>query len=153
MLCLLRCLTRDLDLQMVSVGPAFKGIKMIPPGPHFVYYSSSTRFCLLPKQAFSGNLNAWILNLFVFFFRPVEMETTSRQLLGSLFIPAHLRLVTNAISFILKLRLKKFNAMLFFTMISKVIVRKWDEQEERLVKLPEEEVCVHVDYIIINIIF
>jgi len=26
------------------VGPAFKGIKMIPPGTHFVYYSSSSRF-------------------------------------------------------------------------------------------------------------
>jgi hypothetical protein len=36
-------------------------------------------------------------------------------------------------------------------MISQVIVRKWDEQEERLVKLPEEEVGVHVDYIIIII--
>lgn len=67
LICLLRCLRRDLDLQMVSVGPAFKGIKMIPPGPHFVYYSSSTRFCLLSKQALCGNLNAWILNLFVFF--------------------------------------------------------------------------------------
>ncbi|MCH88909.1 protein AAR2-like, partial [Trifolium medium] len=30
--------------QMFFVGPAFKGIKikMIPPGTHFVYYSSST---------------------------------------------------------------------------------------------------------------
>lgn len=36
-------------------------------------------------------------------------------------------------------------------MISKVIVRRWDEQEERLVKLPEEEVGVHVDCIIIII--
>ncbi|KAJ0959807.1 hypothetical protein J5N97_000501 [Dioscorea zingiberensis] len=32
-----------IDTHMVSVGPAFKGIKMIPPGPHFLYYSSSTR--------------------------------------------------------------------------------------------------------------
>ncbi|GFY86740.1 AAR2 protein family [Actinidia rufa] len=32
-----------IDTQMFSVGPAFKGIKMIPPGPHFVYYSSSNR--------------------------------------------------------------------------------------------------------------
>lgn len=30
-------------LQMFTVGPAFKGIKMIPPGPHFVYYSSSSK--------------------------------------------------------------------------------------------------------------
>ncbi|KAM3693933.1 hypothetical protein ACB098_07G019600 [Castanea mollissima] len=28
---------------MFSVGPAFKGIKMIPPASHFLYYSSSTR--------------------------------------------------------------------------------------------------------------
>ena len=33
-----------IDTQMVSVGPSFKGIKMIPPGPHFVSYSSSTRY-------------------------------------------------------------------------------------------------------------
>ncbi|KAJ8761262.1 hypothetical protein K2173_001318 [Erythroxylum novogranatense] len=31
-----------LDTQVFTVGPAFMGIKMIPPGPHFVYYSSST---------------------------------------------------------------------------------------------------------------
>ena len=29
--------------QMFSVGPAFKGIKMIPPASHFLYYTSSTR--------------------------------------------------------------------------------------------------------------
>ncbi|KAJ0954436.1 putative A1 cistron-splicing factor, AAR2 [Helianthus annuus] len=52
-------------MQIFSVGPNFKGIKMIPPGPHFVYYSSSNRWA--------------------------------------------------------------------------VIVRKWDPQEERLVKVPEEE--------------
>nr|POE44670.1 protein aar2 like [Quercus suber] len=28
---------------MFSVGPAFKGIKMIPPASHFLYHSSSTR--------------------------------------------------------------------------------------------------------------
>nr|POE99563.1 protein aar2 like [Quercus suber] len=32
-----------IDTQMFSVGPAFKGIKMIPPASHFLYYSSSTR--------------------------------------------------------------------------------------------------------------
>ncbi|XP_038906837.1 protein AAR2 homolog isoform X2 [Benincasa hispida] len=32
-----------IDTQMFSVGPSFKGIKMIPPGPHFLYYSSSCR--------------------------------------------------------------------------------------------------------------
>lgn len=34
-------------LQMFSVGPAFRGLKMIPPGPHFVYYSSSNRSVFL----------------------------------------------------------------------------------------------------------
>ncbi|CAH2065700.1 unnamed protein product, partial [Thlaspi arvense] len=32
-----------IDTQMFTVGPVFKGIKMIPPGIHFVFYSSSTR--------------------------------------------------------------------------------------------------------------
>lgn len=32
-----------IDTQMFSVGPVFKGLKMIPPGVHFVYYSSSSR--------------------------------------------------------------------------------------------------------------
>ncbi|XP_073000009.1 uncharacterized protein [Typha latifolia] len=32
-----------IDTQMFSVGPNFKGIKMIPPGPHFVYYNSSNK--------------------------------------------------------------------------------------------------------------
>ncbi|KAI4320307.1 hypothetical protein MLD38_033803 [Melastoma candidum] len=32
-----------IDTQVFSVGPAFRGIKMIPPGPHFIYYSSSSR--------------------------------------------------------------------------------------------------------------
>ena len=27
--------------QMFSVGPAFKGIKMIPPTSHFLFYTSS----------------------------------------------------------------------------------------------------------------
>ena len=27
-----------------------------------------------------------------------------------------------------------------------VIVRKWDQQNERLVKLSEEEVCIHLKY-------
>ncbi|KAI4307626.1 hypothetical protein L6164_030794 [Bauhinia variegata] len=71
-----------IDTQMFSVGPAFKGIKMIPPGPHFVYYSSSSRD-------------------------------------GKEFSP-----ITG-----------------FFNDIgpSEVIVRKWDQQEEKLVKVSEEE--------------
>eukprot|EP00250_Pteridium_aquilinum_P001773 c11989_g1_i1 orf=83-1504(+) len=31
------------DLHMLSVGPLFKGLKMIPPGPHFIYYSPTCR--------------------------------------------------------------------------------------------------------------
>ncbi|PNT60535.1 hypothetical protein BRADI_5g01220v3 [Brachypodium distachyon] len=32
-----------IDTQVFSVGPKFKGIKMVPPGPHFVYYCSPSR--------------------------------------------------------------------------------------------------------------
>ncbi|KAK9054200.1 hypothetical protein SSX86_025278 [Deinandra increscens subsp. villosa] len=71
-----------IDTQMFSVGPNFKGIKMIPPGPHFIYYSSSNRG-------------------------------------GSEFSPM--------IGFFIDL------------IPSEVVVRKWDLQEERLVKVPEEE--------------
>ncbi|XP_023761568.1 uncharacterized protein LOC111909998 [Lactuca sativa] len=71
-----------IDTQMFSVGPNFKGIKMIPPGPHFIYYSSSNRG-------------------------------------GSEFSPM--------IGFFIDLN------------PSQVIVRKWDPQEERLVKISEEE--------------
>ncbi|KAL5214528.1 hypothetical protein ABZP36_003680 [Zizania latifolia] len=31
------------DTQVFSVGPKFKGIKMVPPGPHFLYYCSPNR--------------------------------------------------------------------------------------------------------------
>ncbi|KAJ9562097.1 hypothetical protein OSB04_007257, partial [Centaurea solstitialis] len=71
-----------IDTQMFSVGPNFKGIKMIPPGPHFIYYSSSNR-------------------------------------VGSEFSPM--------IGFFLDLN------------PSEVVTRKWDPQEERLVKVLEEE--------------
>ncbi|XP_065849709.1 uncharacterized protein [Euphorbia lathyris] len=71
-----------IDTQMFSVGPAFKGIKMVPPGPHFVYYSSSSR---------DGKEFSPVIGYFID---------------GGL---------------------------------SEVIVRKWDQQEERLVKVSEEE--------------
>nr|XP_043617046.1 protein AAR2 homolog [Erigeron canadensis] len=71
-----------IDTQMFSVGPKFKGIKMIPPGPHFIYYSSSNRG-------------------------------------GSEFSPM--------IGFFI------------FVNPSEVIIRKWDLQEERLVKVSAEE--------------
>ncbi|ONM18932.1 AAR2 protein family [Zea mays] len=32
-----------IDTQMFSVGPKFKGMKMVPPGAHFVYYCSPNR--------------------------------------------------------------------------------------------------------------
>ncbi|KAK7276275.1 hypothetical protein RIF29_17413 [Crotalaria pallida] len=70
------------DTQVFSVGPAFKGIKMIPPGTHFVYYSSSTR---------DGKEFSPIIGFFID--------------VGP----------------------------------SQVIVRKWDQQEERLVRVSEEE--------------
>ncbi|XP_071698277.1 uncharacterized protein [Rutidosis leptorrhynchoides] len=71
-----------IDTQMFSVGPNFKGIKMIPPGPHFVYYSSSNRVGneFSPMIGFFINLNP-----------------------------------------------------------SEVIVRKWDLQEEKLVKITDQE--------------
>ncbi|KAJ6684294.1 A1 CISTRON SPLICING FACTOR AAR2-RELATED [Salix viminalis] len=71
-----------IDTQMFTVGPAFKGIKMIPPGPHFVYYSSSSK---------DGKQFSPIVGFFV------------------------------------------------DAAPSEVIVRKWNQQEESLVKVPEEE--------------
>ena len=40
----LRLLPALVLLQVFSVGPKFKGMKMVPPGPHFVYYCSSSRY-------------------------------------------------------------------------------------------------------------
>ncbi|ONM18939.1 AAR2 protein family [Zea mays] len=71
-----------IDTQMFSVGPKFKGMKMVPPGAHFVYYCSPNRH---------GNEFAPTVGFFL----------TTHQ--------------------------------------SEVIVRKWDVQEERLIKLSEEE--------------
>lgn len=71
-----------IDTQVFSAGPVFKGIKMIPPGVHFVFYSSSNR---------DGTEYSPIIGFFI--------ETTP----------------------------------------SEVIVRKWNLQEERLVKVVEEE--------------
>nr|BCQ06483.1 FcAAR2 protein [Ficus carica] len=71
-----------IDTQVFTVGPAFKGVKMIPPGPHFVFYSSSSR---------DG---------------------------------------------------KEFSPIIgFFCHVgpSEITVRKWDQQEEKLVKVSEEE--------------
>jgi hypothetical protein len=51
---------------MLSAGPNFKGIKMIPPGPHFVYYSSSSRllyFVLFLSSTFL-NIHSFLLLLF-----------------------------------------------------------------------------------------
>uniref|UniRef100_A0A0E0KMF3 AAR2 splicing factor homolog n=1 Tax=Oryza punctata TaxID=4537 RepID=A0A0E0KMF3_ORYPU len=70
------------DTQVFSVGPKFKGIKMVPPGPHFLYYCSPNRH-------------------------------------GNEFAPT--------VGFFLT------------THPSEVIVRKWHAQEERLIKLSEEE--------------
>ncbi|KAH6758617.1 AAR2 protein family, partial [Perilla frutescens var. frutescens] len=71
-----------IDTQMFSAGPNFKGIKMIPPGIHFIYYSSSNR---------EGNEFSPIVGFFI--------HASSSQ----------------------------------------VIVRRWDQKEEWLVKVSEEE--------------
>ncbi|KAL8106690.1 hypothetical protein AgCh_023440 [Apium graveolens] len=71
-----------IDTQVFSAGPNFKGIKMIPPGPHFFYYSPSNR---------DGNEFSPIVGFF------------------------------------------------FDASPSKVIVRKWNLEEERFIKLSEEE--------------
>ncbi|KAG2253382.1 hypothetical protein Bca52824_083518 [Brassica carinata] len=71
-----------IDTQMFTVGTAFKGTKMIPPGIHFVFYSSSTR----DGKEFSPTIG---------FFVDVAP--------------------------------------------SQVIVRKWNQQDEWLAKLSEEE--------------
>uniref|UniRef100_A0A7N0ZQY8 AAR2 protein n=1 Tax=Kalanchoe fedtschenkoi TaxID=63787 RepID=A0A7N0ZQY8_KALFE len=71
-----------IDTQIFSVGPEFKGIKSIPPGPHFVYYSSSNR---------SGSEFSPVVGFFI------------------------------------------------YTDSSDIIVRQWNAQEERLVRLLEDE--------------
>lgn len=71
-----------IDTQMFSVGPNFKGIKMIPPGIHFIYYSSPSN----REAEFSPMVGFFI-------------DATSAQ----------------------------------------VIVRRWDQKEERLVKVSHEE--------------
>ncbi|XP_057524750.1 uncharacterized protein LOC130804354 [Amaranthus tricolor] len=71
-----------IDTQVFYAGPEFKGVKMIPPGIHFVFYSSSNK---------DGKEFSPIVGFFI--------ETSP----------------------------------------SEVIVRKWDLQEERLIKVSEEE--------------
>ncbi|KAK4758430.1 hypothetical protein SAY87_019731 [Trapa incisa] len=72
-----------IDTQIFSVGANFKGIKMIPPGRHFVYYSSSSR---------DGKEFAPMVGFFI-------------------------------------------DASPF-----EVVIRKWNQQEERLAEVTEEEV-------------
>ncbi|GAV75828.1 AAR2 domain-containing protein [Cephalotus follicularis] len=71
-----------IDTLVFSAGPIFKGVKMIPPGVHFVFYSSASR---------DGKEFSPIIGFFID--------------VGP----------------------------------SEVIVRKWDHQDERLVKVSEEE--------------
>jgi hypothetical protein len=52
---------------MLSAGPNFKGIKMIPPGPHFVYYSSSSRLLYFVLFLSSTFLNIHSLLLLLLF--------------------------------------------------------------------------------------
>ncbi|KAH9603570.1 hypothetical protein KSS87_007118 [Heliosperma pusillum] len=71
-----------IDTQVFSAGPIFKGINIIPPGLHYVFYTASTR---------DGNEFSPVIGFFL------------------------------------------------HTSPSQVIVRKWDLQQERLLKVPEEE--------------
>ncbi|URE47824.1 AAR2 protein [Musa troglodytarum] len=75
-----------IDTQMFSVGPMFKGMKMIPPGTHFIYYSPSSK---------EGN----------------EFSPTV-----GFFLTTH---------------------------PAEVVVRKWHHQEERLIKVSEDEVAIY----------
>ncbi|XP_020584218.1 protein AAR2 homolog [Phalaenopsis equestris] len=74
-----------IDTQVYSVGPNFKGIKMLPPGPHFIYYCSSSK----EGHEFSPTIG--------------------------FFLTIH--------SF-------------------EIIVRKWCQREEQLIKVSEEEVII-----------
>ncbi|KAL6587836.1 hypothetical protein OROMI_000814 [Orobanche minor] len=107
------------DTQMFSSGPNFKGIKMIPPGIHFVYYSSSNR----KGSEFSP---------FVGFF----IDAKASQ--GKLEEFCHAAAKADQ----LKLSCSgngSFEEHPFNNMLSFVIVRKWDQKEERFVKLSDDE--------------
>jgi hypothetical protein len=41
-----KALIEQVHMQMFVVGPNFKGVKMMPPGPHFIYYSAASRWVL-----------------------------------------------------------------------------------------------------------
>ncbi|KAM4087763.1 hypothetical protein ACB094_07G020500 [Castanea mollissima] len=93
-----------IDTQMFSVGPAFKGIKMIPPASHFLYYTSSTcNFIILVAHRDGKDFSPII----GFFIDAAPSEGSIRSALCRIF---HF-----------------------------VIVRRWDQQQERLVKVSEEE--------------
>ncbi|GMP27452.1 hypothetical protein CsSME_00003441 [Camellia sinensis var. sinensis] len=122
-----------IDTQMFSVGPAFKGIKMIPPGPHFLYYSPSNR---------EGNEFSPIIGFFV---------DASPSEIGSCF--EQLYIAPKAAMFAVVIGAAKSKFELHPVPVSSsnavfaikanwddtVIVRQWDQQEERLVKLSEDE--------------
>lgn len=44
-----------IDQQMFVVGPNFKGVKMMPPGPHFIYYSAASRSVLSLSLLYSSS--------------------------------------------------------------------------------------------------
>lgn len=47
------------SVQMFSVGPNFKGVKMIPPGIHYIYYSSCNRWPIVNPQCYYS----WMLSM------------------------------------------------------------------------------------------
>lgn len=80
------------SLQMFSVGPNFKGIKMIPPGIHFIYYSTpSNRWVIwdvlqsLQYQVF----HRWCCNYFDFLMFLIGKPSFLRWLVSSSTPPLH----------------------------------------------------------------
>ncbi|GAU31112.1 hypothetical protein TSUD_212190 [Trifolium subterraneum] len=97
-----------IDTQMFSVGPAFKGIKMIPPEMERSFHRLLDSSLTLALQ--SKWLDAIIVMIILTILMMAKMIS---ELDWSMLANTH--------------------------MFEHVIVRKWDQQEERLVKVSEEE--------------
>ncbi|KAL6507480.1 hypothetical protein OROGR_023675 [Orobanche gracilis] len=113
------------DTQMYSSGPNFKGIKMIPPGIHFVYYSSSNRKGSDIHTETKGKIKE---------FYHTATKADWLKLLCSENDSFEEHPSDNMLSFV---------ARVGYIGISAVIVRKWDQEEERFVKLLDDEVATN----------
>ena len=51
-----RALEFGVDFHTWDIGPKFKGLKMLPPGLHFIYY----RFAPEPPTALDDYIVAWL---------------------------------------------------------------------------------------------